>query len=47
MTLANGIILGCIIACIGTVALVSFALWIRSNDVNADRPERDLTKHAE
>lgn len=37
MNLANGLILMCVIVSLGTIALVGFALWILSNDENADQ----------
>jgi len=46
MNLANGLILMCAIVSLGAIALVGFALWIRSHDENADQPERDVVKHA-
>jgi len=39
MDVATGLILMCAIASLGSIAFVGFALWIRSNDNNADQPD--------
>lgn len=36
MNLVNGLLLKCPIASFGAIALVGFALWIRSNDENSE-----------
>lgn len=46
MSLANGLILMCAIVSFGAIALVAFALWIRSQDEDADKPESESVKHA-
>lgn len=40
MNLANGFILMCAIISFGSIVLVSFALWIRSHDKDADRKDQ-------
>jgi hypothetical protein len=40
MNLANGLILMCAIISLGAMALVGFALWIRSHDEDADREDQ-------
>ncbi len=39
MTLATGLILMCVELSLGAIAFVGFALWIRSKDEDADRPQ--------
>lgn len=46
MNLANGLILMCAIVSFGAIALVGFALWIRSHDESADRVDQQGAKHA-
>lgn len=38
MSIEIGLILMCAIVSFGSMALVGFALWIRSHDKNADYP---------
>lgn len=38
MSIEIGLILMCAIISFGSMALVGFALWIRSRDENADKP---------
>ena len=44
MNLVNGLIWTCVIVSLGAIALVGFALWIRSNDETADLPEHNDAK---
>lgn len=42
MTLANGFISMCAIISCGSIAFVAFALWIRSQDDEADLPDNGI-----